>query len=105
MLKIEQINVKNRVCVKRGNQFSLMDPLQCFPILFLKKFHLKKKMSYIVILEHSRIYIGCSTIQNICCGSNIPLPGYKSSSARSAHVLQWCIGCYDKDMEVRARLC
>ena len=97
--------LKTEFVLREETNFHLRIHFSVFPSLFLKKFHLKKKMSYIVILEHSRIYIGCSTIQNICCGSNIPLPGYKSSSARSAYVLQWCIGCNDKDMEVRARVC
>ena len=48
MLKIEQINVKNRVCVKRGNQFSLTDPLQCFPIFIFKEVPSKKKKCLIL---------------------------------------------------------
>lgn len=96
--------LKTEFVLREETDFHLWIHFSVFLSLFLKKFHLKK-MSYIVILEHSRIYISCSTIQNICCGSNIPLPGYKSSSARSAHVLQWCIGCNDEDMEVRAHVC
>lgn len=61
-------------------------------------------MSYIVILEHSRVYNGCSTIQNICCGSNIPLPGHKSC-LQDQHMFYNGIGCNDKDMEVRAHVC
>lgn len=57
---------------------------------------------FIVILEHSRIYICCSTIQNICCSSNVPLSSCESSSSGSARVLQGCVRCNHADMEVRA---
>lgn len=68
--------------------------------IFFKKSCLKKNLFCVVILEHSRIYICCSTIQNICCSSNVPISSCESSSSGSTHVLWGCIGCNHKDLEV-----
>lgn len=74
-----------------------------FISVFLKKSCFKEKQMFcVVILEHSRIYICCSTIENICCSGNIPISSCESSSSGSTHVLQGRVGCNHKDMEVRA---
>ena len=85
--------------------FSLTAPLKCFSStmftsIILRKSCLKKNVC-VVILEHNWIYICCSTIQNICCSSNVPISSCESSSSGSTHVLRGRIGCNHKDMEVR----
>lgn len=75
-----------------------------FISIILKKSCLKEKQVFCVIIsEHSRIHICCSTIQNICCCGNIPVSSCESSSSGPTHVLQGRIGCNHKDLEVSAR--
>lgn len=107
MLKIEPLSCSESL-LRGETYFSLNDPFKClisciiYTSVFLKKSCLKKNMFCVVFLEHSRIYICCSTVQNICCSSNVSIPSCESSPAGSTHVLQGCSGCNYKDMEVRA---